>query len=160
MREKNIPESYRGMFDDEPLDLHYWCADGALAQNTFWVLKDKGFWDDALPVQTHWGWHNADGIGGLSWACPPEFLPDKEIWFSVNFRSTTPWKLLLEENGVRTTVCQGEPGDNLIATGSFGCGPNRPFRRVILEQEAPACGHTAVLMALHETPEPELRLYS
>ena len=34
------------------------------------------------------------------------------------------------------------------------------FRRVILEQEAPACGHTAVLMALHETPEPELRLYS
>ncbi|MBR1952277.1 MAG: hypothetical protein IKA32_06855, partial [Lentisphaeria bacterium] len=43
--------------------------------------------------------------------------------------------------------------------GSFGCGPDRPFRRVILEQEAPACGHTAVLMALHETPEPELRLY-
>ena len=144
--------------DAAPLDLHYWLPDGVLAKNTFWVLRSGGFFDDPLrPI--HWGWYNPEGTGGLIWSLPPEFLPDKEMWFSVNFRSTTPWKLLLEENGVRTTVSQGGPGDNLIATGSFGCGPNRPFRRVILEQEAPACGHTAVLMAVHETPEPELRLY-
>ena len=142
-----------------PLDLHYWLPDGVLAENTFWVLKSKGFFDDPLRVM-HWGWHAPEGTGGLIWSLPPEFLPDKEIWFSVNFRSTTPWRLLLEENGVRTPVCQGEPGENLIATGSFGKGPGRPFRRVILEQAAPACGHAAVLMALHETPQPELRLYS
>ena len=158
---KNIPESYRGMFDDEPLDLHYWCADGNLAQNTFWVLKDKGFWDDALPVQTHWGWHNADGIGGLSWACPPEFLPDKEIWFSVNFRSTTPWQLILEaDDGSEDIVAHGEAGDNLIATGSFGKGPDRPFRRVILKQSTPALGHACCYMALHDTPAAEFKPYS
>lgn len=157
---KNIPESYRGMFDVTPLDLHYWCADGALAENTFWVLKDKGFWDDALPVQTHWGWHNPDGVGGLSWACPPEFLPDKEIWFSVNFRSTTPWRLVLEGDGTEEVVCQGEAGENLIATGSFGSGPNRPYRRVVLKQDAPALGHACCYMALHDTPQVEFKPYS
>ena len=146
--------------DETPLDLHYWFPDGVLARNTFWVLRSKGFWDDALPRSPiHWGWHDPDGVGGLIWSLPPEFLPDKEMWFSVNFRSTTPWKLLLEENGVRTTVCQGAPGDNLIATGSFGKGPCRPFRRVILEQAAPACGHATVYMALHDTPKPEFRPY-
>ena len=150
----DYPESYRGMFDVTPLEVRYWCPDGVLAKNTFWVMNDKGFWDDVLPVRTHWGWHNPDGVGGLIWSLPPEFLPDKEMWFSVNFRSTTPWKLLLEENGVRTTVSQGDPGENLIATGSFGRGPDRPFRRVILEQAAPACGHATVYMALHDTPKP------
>ena len=150
----DIPESYRGLFDVTPLEVRYWCPDGVLAKNTFWVMNDKGFWDDVLPVRTHWGWHDPAGVGGLIWSMPPEFLPDKEMWFSVNFRSTTPWKLLLEENGIRTTVCQGDPGENLIATGSFGRGPDRPFRRVILEQEAPACGHATVYMALHDTPKP------
>lgn len=156
---EGLEEPYRGMFDVAPLDLHYWCPDGVLAKNTFWVMKDKGFWDDELPVQTHWGWHNPEGDGGLIWSLPPEFLPEKEIWFSVNFRSTTPWKLLLVENGVEEVVCQGEPGENLIATGSFGKGPNRPFRRVILKQESPALGHACCYMALHETPTPEFRPY-
>ena len=156
---RDIPEGYRGMFDVTPLEPRYWCPDGVLARNTFWILKDKGFWDDVLPVRTHWGWHDPDGVGGLIWSLPPEFLPDKEMWFSVNFRSTTPWKLLLEENGVKTTVCQGEPGDNLIATGSFGRGPNRPFRRVILQQDAPACGHATIYMALHDTPTPKFTPY-
>ncbi len=157
----NIPEGYRGMFDVTPLDLHYWCADGALAENTFWVLRDKGFWDDALPVRTHWGWHNPDGVGGLSWAMPPEFLPEKEVWFSVNFRSTTPWKLLLEGvDGTEEVVAEGEAGDNLIASGSFGSGSDRPFRKVVLKQEAPALGHACCYMALHDTPEPEFRPYA
>ncbi len=156
---RDIPEGYRGMFDVTPLEPRYWCPDGVLARNTFWILKDKGFWDDVLPVRTHWGWHDPDGVGGLIWSLPPEFLPDKEMWFSVNFRSTTPWKLLLEENGVKTTVCQGEPGENLIATGSFGRGPNRPFRRVILQQDAPACGHATIYMALHDTPTPKFTPY-
>ena len=160
MRRSDLPQQYRGMFDSTPLDLHYWCADGVLARDTFWVLGSKGFWDDALPVKTHWGWYNANGTGGLSWALPPEFLPDREVWFSVNFRSTTPWKLLLEENGVQTIVCQGEPGENIVATGSFGSGPNRPFRKVILQQEAPAAGHGCCYMALHYTPTPEFCTYS
>ena len=150
-----FPESYRGLFDVTPLEVRYWCPDGVLARDTFWIKKDSGFWDDVLPIRTHWGWHNADGVGGLVWSLPPEFLPDREMWFSVNFRSTTPWKLLLEENGVRTVVCQGEPGEDLIATGSFGRGPDRPFRRVILQQDAPACGHATVYMALHDTPTPK-----
>ena len=145
--------------DVTPLDLHYWFPDGVLTKNTFWISHPgSGFWDDVVP-KTHWGWHNPNGTGGLIWSLPPEFLPDKEMWFSVNFRSTTPWKLLLEENGVRTAVCQGGPGENLIATGSFGKGPGRPFRRVILEQEAPACGHATVYMALHDTPKPEFIPY-
>ena len=156
---KDLPEAYRGMFDVSPLEVRYWCPDGVLARNTFWVMSDKGFWDDALPIQTHWGWHNPEGTGGLIWSLPPEFLPDKEMWFSVNFRSTTPWKLLLEENGVKKTVCRGNPGENLIATGSFGRGPNRPFRRVILQQDAPACGHATVYMALHDTPKPVFTPY-
>ena len=156
---KDIPEGYRGMFDVTPLQLRYWSPDGVLARNTFWILKDNGFWDDALPVRTHWGWHEPEGRGGLIWSLPPEFLPDREIWFSVNFRSTTTWKLLLEENGVETVVCQGNPGDNLIATGSFGKGPNRPFRRVILQEDAPACGHATIYMALHDTPAPAFTPY-
>ena len=155
----NIPEQYRGTFDSTPLDLHYWCADGILAKNTFWVFRDKGFFDDVLPVKTHWGWHNPDGEGGLSWAVPPEFLPDKEVWFSVNFRSTTSWQLILEEDGNEEIVCQGGPGDNLIASGSFGKGPNRPFRRVILRQDAPALGHASCYMVLNETPTAEFRTY-
>ncbi len=150
----DYPESCREMFDVTPLEVRYWCPDGVLAKNTFWVMNDNGFWDDVLTRTTHWGWHDPDGVGGLIWSLPPEFLLDKEMWFSVNFRSTTPWKLLLEENGVRTTVCQGDPGENLIATGSFGRGPDRPFRRVVLQQEAPACGHATVYMALHDTPKP------
>jgi len=156
---KDIPESYRGTFDVTPLELRYWCPEGVLTKNTFWMLKDKGFWDDSLPVQTHWGWHDPEGPGGLIWSLPPEFLPEKEMWFSVNFRSTTPWKLLLEENGVEQTVDYGAPGENLIATGSFGRGPKRPFRRVVLKQEAPACGHATVYMALHDTPKPEFTTY-
>ena len=54
-------------------------------------------------------------------------------------------------------VAQGEAGENLIATGSFGCGPDRPFRKVILRQSAPALGHATCYMALHNTPEPEFR---
>jgi len=153
----DLPESYRGMFDVTPLEVRYWCPDGVLAPDTFWLKNSRGFWDDVLPVQTHWGWHDPEGPGGLIWSLPPEFLPDEETWFSVNFRSTTKWKLLLEENGVKTVVSQGEPGENLIATGSFGKGPGRPFRRVILEQEAPACGHATIYMALHHTPKPEFR---
>jgi|GEM_PF-2127420 len=141
--------------DAAPLDLHYWFPDGVLSRETFWVFQTKGFFDDALPSgPIHWGWHDPDGVGGLIWSLPPEFLPDKETWFSVNFRSTTTWKLLLEENAVRTVVCQGGPGDDLIATGSFGRGPLRLFRRVILQQDAPACGHASVFMALHDTPRP------
>ena len=158
---EGLPDCYRGMFDVTPLDLHYWCPDGVLAKNTFWITKDrkKGFWDDALPNQTHWGWHDPEGDGGLIWSLPPEFLPEKEIWFSVNFCSTTKWKLLFEENGKEEMICQGEPGENLIATGSFGKGPNRPFRRVVLRQEAPALGYATLYMALHETPTPEFRPY-
>lgn len=156
----NFPESYRGMFDVTPLELHYWCPDGILAKNTFWVMNDHGFWDDALFRQTHWGWYDPVGDGGLIWSVPPEFLPEKETWFSVNFRSTTPWKLLIEENGVETVVCQGDAGDNLIATGSFGRGPCRALRKVILRQEAPALGHACCYMALHYTPEPEFRPYN
>ena len=156
---KDFPEGYRGMFGEKPLEVRYWCPDGVLAKNTFWVMNDKGFWDDALKEQTHWGWYDPKGVGGLIWSLPPEFLPDQEMWFSVNFRSATPWKLLLEENGIRTTVCQGEPGDNLIATGSFGKGPCRPFRRVILQQDAPACGHATVYMALHDTLKPVFAPY-
>lgn len=152
-----IPEGYRGMFDDTPLDVRYWCPDGVLARNTFWVQNYKGFFDDALVRQTHWGWHDPDGVGGMIWSLPPEFLPDREVWFSVNFRSTTPWKLILEENGKEEIAAQGEAGENLIATGSFGCGPNRPFRRVILKQEAPALGHGSCYMAIHYTPTPEFR---
>ena len=107
--------------DVAPLDLHYWFPDGVLSRETFWVFKSKGFFDDALPSgPLHWGWHNPNGIGGLIWSLPPEFLPDRETWFSVNFRSTTPWRLLMEEDGVEKMFCQGGPGDNLIATGSFG----------------------------------------
>ena len=146
--------------DEKPLDLHYWFPDGVLTKNTFWVFNSKGFFDDAMATNPlHWGWHAPDGVGGLVWSLPPEFLPDKEMWFSVNFRSTTAWKLLLEENGVKKTVCQGDPGENLIATGSFGGGPKRPFRRVILQQEAPACGHASVFMILHDTPKPVLTPY-
>ena len=155
----NIPERFRGLVHNEPLKMNYWCPDGVLAKNTFWVFREKGLFDDALPVKTHWGWHNPNGVGGLVWSIPPEFLPEKEVWFSVNFRSTTPWKLLLEENGKETVVSQGKAGDNIIATGSFGKGPKRPFRRVILRQDAPALGHSCCYMALHDTPKPEFRPY-
>ena len=153
----DIPEGYRTLFDVKPLEVRYWCPDGILADNTFWVMNDKGFWDDALPRQTHWGWYDPEGPGGLIWSLPPEFLPEKEVFFSVNFRSTTRWELLLEENGKETVVSRGEPGENLIAGGSFGCGPDRPFRRVILRQESPALGHACCYMALHDTPEAEFR---
>ena len=153
----HYPEAYQGMFDVTPLELRYWFPDGILAPTTFWMRQSKGFWDDVLPTQTHWGWHNAEGDGGLIWSLPPEFLPDHEVWFSVNFNSTTPWQLVLEENGMEQIVCQGEAGERQIATGSFGCGPDRPFRRVILRQSAPALGHATCYMALHNTPEPEFR---
>ncbi|MBR2509514.1 MAG: hypothetical protein IKB71_07170 [Lentisphaeria bacterium] len=91
---------------------------------------------------------------------PPEFLPEKEIWFSANFRSTTPWQLFLSENGKEEIVAAGESGDNLIATGSCGKGPARPFRRVILRQQASAPGHCCCYMALHESPTPEFRTYN
>lgn len=155
----HYPEAYRGMFDVTPLELRYWFPDGILAPTTFWMRQSKGFWDDVLPTQTHWGWHNPNGDGGLIWSLPPEFLPDHEVWFSVNFNSTTPWQLVLEENGMEQIVCQGEAGERQIATGSFGCGPDRPFRRVILRQSAPALGHATCYMALHNTPEPEFTPY-
>ena len=156
---KTLPEQYHGLMHNEPLDMHYWCPDGVLTQNTFWIFRDRGYFDDVLPVQTHWCWHNPDGEGGVIWSMPPEFLPEKETWFSVNFRSTTPWQLVLSENGREEIVAEGEAGDNLIATGSFGCGPDRPFRSVILRQQAPALGHCCCYMILHETPNPEFRTY-
>ena len=156
---KNFPECYKTLLDENPLDLHYWCPDKVLANNTFWVRKSSGFWDDAFQSKTHWGWYNPDGLGGLVWSIPPEFLPEQEVWFSVNFRSTTPWSLVLEENGKEIVVDKGDAGENIIATGFFGKGPVRPFYNVILKQEAPALGHATCYMALHYTPKPEFRLY-
>jgi hypothetical protein len=68
-------------------------------------------------------------------------------------------ELVLENNGKEEIVSRGDAGENLIATGSFGKGPIRPFRRVILRQKAPALGHASGFMALHETPVPEFRPY-
>ena len=67
------------MFDVTPLEVRYWCPDGVLAKNTFWVMNDNGFWDDVLTRTTHWGWHDPHGVGGLNWSLPPEFLPDSRI---------------------------------------------------------------------------------
>ncbi|MDD5708064.1 MAG: metallophosphoesterase [Kiritimatiellae bacterium] len=140
-----------------PLDLRYWWADGVLASNTFWTFS-RGLWDEWTPPPCDWGWHDPKGPGGLSWTVPPELLPNREMWFGVNFRSTTPWQLLLERGGKEIVVGEGGPGDNLIATGSFGQGNSQPAR-VILRQEAPACGHASGYMVIDETPVRKFNRY-
>ena len=156
---KNFPECYKTLLDENPLDLHYWCPDKVLVNNTFGVRKSSGFLDDSFQVKKHWGWYNPDGLGGLVWSIPPEFLPEQEVWFSVNFRSTTPWSLVLEENSKEIVVDKGDAGENIIATVFFCKGPVRPFYNVILKQEAFALGHATCYMALHYTPKSEFRLY-
>lgn len=137
-----------------PLELRYWWADGVLATNTFWSF-DEGLWDGW--ARAHWGWHDPKGPGGLSWSVPPEMLPEGEVWFGVNFRSTTPWELLLERGGTNEVVCKGEPGDNLMATGSYG--RDRRPARVILKQQAPSCGHASGYLVLDTKPVREFNRY-
>ena len=53
-RRTDYPESYRGMFDVTPLEVRYWCPDGVLARNTFWMLLHE-----VLELQPEGDWKPA-----------------------------------------------------------------------------------------------------
>ena len=142
-----------GQSEEQPLDLRYWWADGVLTPTTFWCFSD-----DLWLGRNNWGWHDPDGPGGLTWSVPPALMPHRETWFGVNFRSTTPWEVVIEKDGAAEVVGRGGPTDNQVVTASFGRDEHRSCR-VILKQQAPACGHASGYLALDCAPVQTLMRY-
>jgi 3',5'-cyclic AMP phosphodiesterase CpdA len=116
-----------------------------IAPRSFTCYK-SGLWThEAL------GWDATDGPGGLDWRFRNLGAAADFSWFGLNFRSTTPWKVIVERDGNRVLAREGLPGDNVVITEPLDLTHFKTYK-VRLEQQAPACGHASPYLVFGAQP--------
>ena len=137
---------------ERPFVARYEYAVGVVAPDSFTCFNSSLWTNEAL------GWYAKDGPGGLEWRFRNMGATADFSWFGLNFRSTTPWKVTVEEDGKLLKVREGQPGDNVVVTEPLDLAHFNTYR-IRLEQRSPACGHACPCVVFDTKPVTTFNVY-